>query len=98
MGRGGIEPPTLGLRVPPSVRKRAAADGNLLQTGVFQIATNCHELRPMEASLFTRCSRIGSNLSALNEATAAGMSWPLIRAPECAGRRWHLPPLSRRLV
>ena len=35
VGRGGLEPPTLGLRVPPDVRKRTADSGNVLQTSTF---------------------------------------------------------------
>src|SRR2546425_10908985 len=52
MGRAGIEPATLGLKVRPELLQRAAGDGNVLQMMRFVAATNCSEMHPAETSLY----------------------------------------------
>jgi hypothetical protein len=52
MGRAGIEPATLGLKVRLDQLQRAAGDGNVLQMTRFVAATNCSQMHPAETSLY----------------------------------------------
>jgi hypothetical protein len=52
MGRAGIEPATLGLKVGPNERKRAARGGTMLQLGHFLVAVSSSEMRPIETSVY----------------------------------------------
>ena len=53
MGRAGIEPATLGLKVRAELMRRGAADGNVLQPARVATAPNCNELRVAEASPYS---------------------------------------------
>ena len=53
MGRAGIEPATLGLKVRAELMRRGAADGNVLQPARVASAPNCNELRVAEASPYS---------------------------------------------
>ena len=48
MGRAGIEPATLGLRVRPNEQQRAAASRKILQMAVFWLYANCSKLQRTE--------------------------------------------------
>jgi hypothetical protein len=48
MGRAGIEPATLGLRVRSDEPKRTTRERKCLQRCTFSLATNCHELHRVE--------------------------------------------------
>ena len=52
MGRAGIEPATLGLKVHPRKLLRTAPDGICLQVSAFSTATNCSELHPTETGRY----------------------------------------------
>ena len=52
MGRGGIEPPTLGLKVRANGLRRPARDGKILQLGRFVAAVSSSEMRPVETSVY----------------------------------------------
>jgi hypothetical protein len=52
MGRAGIEPATLGLKVRLNKLQRAAPDRNMLQIAQFIVATNCSEMQQAETSLY----------------------------------------------
>jgi hypothetical protein len=54
MGRAGIEPATLGLRVLPGRLQRPALNGKSLQSGKATTASSCDELRPPETSRYSR--------------------------------------------
>jgi hypothetical protein len=56
MGRAGIEPATLGLKVPLDELQRTATNGNALQTARIIVATNCSETQRAETSLYARCT------------------------------------------
>src|SRR4029077_16459267 len=52
MGRVGIEPTTLGLRVPPKERHRTAGNGIPLQTDAPRHPANGDELQPTEPNAY----------------------------------------------
>ena len=52
MGRAGIEPATLGLKVRLDELQRAARDGNVLHLARSDSATNCNKLQVAETSLY----------------------------------------------
>jgi hypothetical protein len=52
MGRVGIEPTTLGLRVRPDELKRATPSGKPLLRGAFHFATNCYKLHASETNRY----------------------------------------------
>src|SRR6476659_437200 len=52
MGRAGLEPATLGLKVLPNKLRRAAANWKCLQTVRLDAATSCNESQPVETSLY----------------------------------------------
>src|SRR5262249_45621177 len=52
MGRAGIEPATLGLKVRLDELQRAARNGNVLQRGRTRAATSCSKMQPTETSLY----------------------------------------------
>jgi hypothetical protein len=52
MGRAGIEPATLGLKVRPNELRPAAPDCTLLQFERLAAAENCSETQPLETSLY----------------------------------------------
>ena len=52
MGRAGIEPATLGLKVRLNKLQRTAAAGNVLQVARIVVATNCSEMQLTETSLY----------------------------------------------
>jgi hypothetical protein len=52
MGRAGIEPATLGLKVRLNKLQRTATDGNVLQRVGIVSATNCSKLQVAETSLY----------------------------------------------
>jgi hypothetical protein len=53
MGRAGIEPATLGLKVRPERRRRSVANGNLLQRPRFDDVTSCDELPVVETDAYS---------------------------------------------
>src|SRR6266516_645185 len=53
MGRAGIEPATLGLKVRPELLRRVAVSGRWLQRVGFIAATSCKELRVAERSRYS---------------------------------------------
>ena len=57
MGRAGLEPATLGLRVPSPQLKRVTANAKCLQLGHFSAATSCKELPATEALPYARRTR-----------------------------------------
>jgi hypothetical protein len=98
VGRGGLEPPTSGLRVLAVKPKLAAANGISLQNGTFRIATKCHKPPPAVASLFTHCSRSGSGMTAPFELSEEeGIVLPVFgdRARR-GGKGWHRQGDRRR--
>jgi hypothetical protein len=52
MGRVGIEPTTLGLRVRPDELKRATRSGKPLLRAAFHFARNCYRLHATETSRY----------------------------------------------
>jgi hypothetical protein len=69
MGRAGIEPATLGLKVRPKKLRRTATNGNFLQLARIETATNCSEMRGSGDKPFTRVLTrgivcVGNNLNA----------------------------------
>ena len=52
VGRAGIEPATLGLKVRPNELQRATSDCAKLQFERFEVAARCSEMRPLETSLY----------------------------------------------
>jgi hypothetical protein len=56
MGRAGIEPATLGLKVRLDKLRRSAANGNVLKIARFMVATNCSEMQRAETSLYAHCT------------------------------------------
>lgn len=52
MGRAGIEPATLGLKVRLYELQRTARDRNMLHEAGFDYATSCNEMQVMETSLY----------------------------------------------
>jgi hypothetical protein len=57
VGRAGIEPATLGLKVRPGRLRRLAARGNCLQRGCSHLATSHYEVWPVEASSYAHRTR-----------------------------------------
>jgi hypothetical protein len=54
MGRAGIEPATLGLKVRIYEPSQAVANGNLLHFSGIETAPNCTDLHGLETSLYAR--------------------------------------------
>jgi hypothetical protein len=52
MGRAGIEPATLGLKVRNRELRRTAGNGNVLQLVRIGAATNCSEMQDLETNLY----------------------------------------------
>ena len=57
VGRTGLEPVTLGLKVRLDDLQRAARNGKILQGVAFQYATSCHNLAPAETSPYAHGTR-----------------------------------------
>src|SRR4051812_44943308 len=102
MGRAGIEPATLGLKVRAELMRRGAADGKVLQLGRLAITPSCNELRLAEASPYSnpysRCrlltERIRYQVRGSSPRRRAGysLSFPRCRSrsnPGCATRSMH---------
>src|SRR3954454_9100296 len=53
MGRAGIEPATLGLKVRAELLRRGATDGKVLQVARSATAPSCNELRLADASPYS---------------------------------------------
>src|SRR5881296_3196493 len=62
-GRGGIESPTLGLKVSVESLQADARKGNSLHIDAFRAATSCWELHHSEASPYSRDALAQSSLS-----------------------------------
>src|SRR5262249_26426341 len=54
MGRAGIEPATLGLKVRKHEPRRTATNGNVLQFVRIGTATNCTRMRSVETNVYAR--------------------------------------------
>jgi hypothetical protein len=64
VGRAGIEPATLGLKVRPSKLRRLALRGKCLQSAHSSLATRHHKVRPLEASSYAHGTRTRARSSA----------------------------------
>ena len=54
MGRAGIEPATLGLKVRPNELRQAAINRDVLHFARIRAATNCSKTRDVETSVYAR--------------------------------------------
>jgi hypothetical protein len=52
MGRAGIEPATLGLKVRKGEPRRTAANRNILHPVRIATATNCSEMQGVETTVY----------------------------------------------
>jgi hypothetical protein len=59
MGRAGIEPATLGLKVRPDSLQADARNGTCLHERAFQTATNCTEIRRYAARPYSQRAPFG---------------------------------------
>jgi len=57
MGRAGIEPATLGLKVRPKKLRPSARSSNSLQIARVVVAANCNEACRIETSVYARFLR-----------------------------------------
>ena len=69
MGRAGLEPATLGLKVQPRRLQRTAADRICLQVTAFGTATNCR--RPAETGRYAHRTLSWASASMSGERTLA---------------------------
>jgi hypothetical protein len=72
MGRVGIEPATLGLKVRPHKLRLPARNGNLLQIGQIVTATNQSKMRQAETSLYAHLYTAAAVLSDNNIVSEPG--------------------------
>ena len=53
MGRAGLEPATLGLKVRPGWMQRVVDKRKVLQKAGFRAASNCERVRPTETTRYS---------------------------------------------
>jgi hypothetical protein len=80
MGRVGIEPTTLGLRVRPDELKRATPSGKPLLGGAFHFATNCYKLHASETNRYAH--RYAQLLA--GSPGFGGLCPPILQVPDAA--------------